>query len=577
MLEAHNKREKEHLISLISRRSNSTPNFALIIGAGASVTSGIKPASKMIEEWRKQLFEESRSDEPFEEWLKKQDCYEDEEEYSILFEEVCDERSQRRVYIENCVKDAKPSWGYIYLANIIAHNYFNVIFTPNFDDLLNEACFTYPGLKPIVCAHDSAVVDIRVTSARPKIIKLHGDYLYDSIQNTIRETENLRDNMRDKFKQFAAEYGLVVVGYGGNDRSIMDILDMMSREEGYLPGGLYWCVRSLSKGGKISRKLGRLLRQDRVYLVQIEGFDEFMAELHDGLGLTLPDRVLDPFKATKENLSILIPAKENLDHPIINADIETLEQKLREFEDIISGEKRDEESQKFIPFKLMGDLEFNKHDYESALNYYENAIGFETDLRPIFEKMANSYLFIGNLKKAEESANKWIQVAPDDYLGYDTLGNILGYQGSYDAAIDALRAALRRTSTVSLERHFVYAALSNVKLLSGDWEGALLAAENALRVFPTEGPALINKCIALKELGQVKEANDILINDLLERTSDHYLRSGAFGILEDKANAIEELRLAIEEDKRYRALAALDPDFKYLREDSDFLKLVGKI
>ena len=227
MLEEHNRRDQIHLINLIGSRSNNTPNFALLIGAGASASSGIETAGQMIAEWRRQLYEQSKSNKPFEEWLQKQDWYEDEEEYSLLFEKVCDQRSHRRIYIEGCVKDAKPSWGYIYLSNIVAHNYFNVIFTPNFDDLLNEACFLYADLRPIVGAHDSAVVDIRVTSARPKIIKLHGDFLYDSIKNTVRETEALEKNMRDKFMQFAREYGLVIVGYGGNDRSVMDTLEMV--------------------------------------------------------------------------------------------------------------------------------------------------------------------------------------------------------------------------------------------------------------------------------------------------------------------------------------------------------------
>ena len=199
MLEEYNRKHKSHLINLISRRSNSTPNFALLIGAGASASSGIKTASQMIDEWRRQLYGQAKSGDDFETWLKKQDWYEDEAEYSILFERVYDQRSQRRVYIEECVKDAKLSWGYIYLANLIAHNYFNVVFTPNFDDLPNEACSLYAELRPMVCAHDSVVADVRVTSARPKIIKLHGDFLYDSIKNTVRETETLEKNMRDKF------------------------------------------------------------------------------------------------------------------------------------------------------------------------------------------------------------------------------------------------------------------------------------------------------------------------------------------------------------------------------------------
>ena len=195
MSESYKRRLAEHVFKLIARRNNSTPNFALLIGAGASATSGIRLASQMIDEWRHQLYAQSKSAEPFEKWLQKQSWYGDEEEYGILFEKVCDQPSQRRIYIEECVKNSTPSWGYIYLASLISNRYFNVIFTPNFDDLLNEACFLYTGCKPIVCAHDSAVAGIRVTSNRPKILKLHGDFLYDSIKNTIKETDVLEKNM----------------------------------------------------------------------------------------------------------------------------------------------------------------------------------------------------------------------------------------------------------------------------------------------------------------------------------------------------------------------------------------------
>ena len=55
-----------------------------------------------------------------------------------------------------------------------------------FDDLIIEACYLYSErMRPIVAAHDSVIQGVRVTSSRPKIIKLHGDFLYDNIKNTM--------------------------------------------------------------------------------------------------------------------------------------------------------------------------------------------------------------------------------------------------------------------------------------------------------------------------------------------------------------------------------------------------------
>ena len=131
-----------------------------------------------------------------------------------------------------------------------------------------------------MCAHDSAISSITITSKRPKIIKLHGDYLFDDIKSTLRETESLEENIKNKFIEFAKDYGLIVVGYGGNDRSVVDILTYLLKNEEYFKHGIYWCLREDSF---INEDLRKLLWKDRVYYVKIDGFDELMAEIHSKL------------------------------------------------------------------------------------------------------------------------------------------------------------------------------------------------------------------------------------------------------------------------------------------------------
>jgi tetratricopeptide (TPR) repeat protein len=573
MLEEHNKRDKKHLIDLIGRRSNNTPNFSLLIGAGASASSGVKTTGQMIVEWRRRLYEQSKSEEPFEVWLQKQDWYEDEEEYSILFEKVCDQRSQRRIYIEECVKDAKPSWGYIYLANITAHNYFNVIFTPNFDDLLNEACFIYADCRPIVCAHDSAVADIRVTSARPKIIKLHGDFLYDSIKNTIRETETLEKNMRDKFMQFAREYGLVVIGYGGNDRSIMDILDTMLRSEGYFPNGLYWCIQDKDK---ISKKLERLMRRENAYWIEIEGFDEFMAELHNGLGLTLPNAVRDPYKATTEMLNRFILPSEKVKHPIIKDDITKLEGQIKRFEQIIFGKVPIEEFDRLVPYRFLADAEYKSGNYEKALPYFEKALIQNPNNVEIMLGIGLSYLWTENYKKALEISEKMINKAPDYFWGYYLKGLTLNYLWKPKDAIAVFNEALKHTTEDSRERHyFVLTSRAHSFLVDGNWQNALSDAEKALQSDPKNYIALVNKCVALKKMGRKEEAIKILQAKQPEiKRETRYNRALAFAVLDDKKNMLEELKAAIKENNTYRIQAKGDFAWADYREDPDFRKLV---
>ena len=100
--------------------------------------------------------------------------------------------------------------------------------------MLNEAFYHFSDVRPHVCAHDSSIGSLSVLSDRPKIIKLHGDYLFDDIKNTLKETESLENNTREKFIEFSKDYGLIIVGYSGQDRSIMDVLNYLVQQEEYL-------------------------------------------------------------------------------------------------------------------------------------------------------------------------------------------------------------------------------------------------------------------------------------------------------------------------------------------------------
>ena len=317
-----------HLQRLIITRNGKIPNFALLLGAGASRTSNVITGVDMIGEWRRIMCADSGSAD-CEAWIAEQNWYEHDDEYSMLFEQIYDRPAQRRVYIEECLKDAHPTWGYAYLTNLLTHHYFDVVFTTNFDDLINEACYLYSDeMRPIVAAHDSAIQGIRVTSDRPKIIKLHGDFLYDNIKNTLGELETLEENTKRKLHQFAQEYGLVVIGYSGRDRSVMDTLDVLLRDDNNFKQGIYWCT---PRGEQPSRRLRSLLRRDRVYLVEIDGFDQFLADLHELSGEQLPTALAHPFEIARKRADFFVKLPASLElHPIIQKHKNALLQSIRE-------------------------------------------------------------------------------------------------------------------------------------------------------------------------------------------------------------------------------------------------------
>jgi tetratricopeptide (TPR) repeat protein len=308
-------RRTAHLINLLRQRIDGQPAYSLFLGAGASATSGIRTAKQMVAEWRQQSYSRERAPDCYDDWLHRQGWRDAPNEYSLLFEQLYDTPSQRRAYIELASAHAHPSWGYAFLTRLLSTGTFNVVFTTNFDDLISDACWMFGAKnKPLVCAHDSSVVGLRLASSRPKIIKLHGDYLFDSIKNTTSELQSIEDNMRAKFSEYAEHQGLLVVGYAGNDASIMDLLDLLVRNPKNFRDGVYWCLRD---GEAPSRRVQQLLRHDRVYLVRIAGFDEFMAEIADAMNIGLPVGVLSPHLLAYESTKHLLEARPSGNNPAL--------------------------------------------------------------------------------------------------------------------------------------------------------------------------------------------------------------------------------------------------------------------
>ena len=171
------------VIRLIAQAEPRT--FTVFLGAGASKSSGVPLGSEMIREWRQMAFGENGSPGgDLDAWCKTQPWFEQDDEYSVLFEELFPDERARQRYMEEKIENIFPGWGYLYLANLIQNDLFNVCFTTNFDDLIHQALSTYAGYNPIVCTVDSQVRNINITSRRAKIIKLHGDYLFKKLKNT---------------------------------------------------------------------------------------------------------------------------------------------------------------------------------------------------------------------------------------------------------------------------------------------------------------------------------------------------------------------------------------------------------
>ena len=93
-----------HLVNIIKNTKDHHPNFVTFLGAGASITSGVNSVETLINQWRIQYYNMyCNNGIDIEEFLNDEYWYKSEEEYSILFETLYDQPSQRREFIEGSI------------------------------------------------------------------------------------------------------------------------------------------------------------------------------------------------------------------------------------------------------------------------------------------------------------------------------------------------------------------------------------------------------------------------------------------------------------------------------------------
>ncbi|HEC1652574.1 TPA: hypothetical protein R1156_004588, partial [Yersinia enterocolitica] len=113
----------------------------------------------------------------------------------------------------------------------------------------------------------------------------------------------------------------------------MDTLNTLLHSSNCFPHGIYWCTRDSFED--LPDGLKNLARFPRFHLIEISGFDEFMAELHNALGCTLQEEVTNPYSALSAKLDKYFSSLEDTDddelssHEIINNDMINLADHVR--------------------------------------------------------------------------------------------------------------------------------------------------------------------------------------------------------------------------------------------------------
>ena len=279
-----------------------TAQIMWFLGAGASRSAGIKTADDMIWDFKQRLYRSEKKLSPSAitdigesvvrrklqahfDALKRFPPAGSESEYSGYFQATYPSPRDRRTYIEDLIATARPSFGHLALALLMAEKLCRVVWTTNFDRTIEDAVAkVFGGTGHLVTADLGQPQKLRQAceeSRWPILGKLHGDYHSEELKNTHAELREQDGEMCQNLINTCGQNGLAVVGYSGRDKSVMDaFMEALSGERAF-PGGLFWFTRSQDEPFRAVTELidrARGLGID-AHLVVAEGFDELLVDV----------------------------------------------------------------------------------------------------------------------------------------------------------------------------------------------------------------------------------------------------------------------------------------------------------
>ncbi|MCW3100205.1 MAG: hypothetical protein JWL77_5823 [Chthonomonadaceae bacterium] len=256
--------------------------FAILMGSGISRSSGIPTGWEIVGHLIRQIAAlqgEDCGDDPYR-WYTE--TFNDQPDYARLLNGVAKspaERSRKlRGYFEPTEQELEeglkiPTPAHHAIAGLVQRDYVRVIVTPNFDRLMEMALETI-GVIPMVLTPDSLAGAMPIRHTGCTIIKVHGDYLEQTIKNTQEELAHYSPAMVEKLNEVFDEYGLIVSGWSAEYDTAL-CRTIRSRTRAF---STYWAT--IEEPGQAAQEL---IRERLAQQITTSGADAFFTELAENI------------------------------------------------------------------------------------------------------------------------------------------------------------------------------------------------------------------------------------------------------------------------------------------------------
>lgn len=245
------------------------------------------------------------------------------EEYSFYFDLTFgnDYEAQRK-YLLEALANSKVSLniGHRVLAALIETKQAKVIYTTNFDDVVETAVSTVSGKHLPVFHLEGSYAALSALNSEdfPIYAKIHGDFRYQRIKNLSLDLQNNDHEIQKCFLAASTRFGLVVTGYSGRDKNVMTMFRAAIDQNNAFPHGLFWTVPSLSKVEPDVQELIAYAQSKgvRACVVETGTFDEMLSKIWRQVKVKPPLIDSKVRTARVHNVSIPLP-KPGKNFPIL--------------------------------------------------------------------------------------------------------------------------------------------------------------------------------------------------------------------------------------------------------------------
>lgn len=269
----------------------------LLLGAGASVKSGIPAAGHMAQlavRWAwcldnaRHVHDQTVVRSDWWPWLQKFKWFDEEKEfadlYPVIMKELLGVRELRRDFLSHMIRPTElpVTPGYEALSNLLSEEFITTVLTTNFDERISEARIklSRPHALTIIRTLDD-LIRFNSDPSNPQCLFLHGSVDHYSDKSLTDELEDLNPQIIAKLMPVVRDHPIVVVGYRGAELSIMRGLfqNLITETNGFLRG-VYWCVRGEPRLDALHPLVQSFARTigSNFQIVSIRGFDEFVGE-----------------------------------------------------------------------------------------------------------------------------------------------------------------------------------------------------------------------------------------------------------------------------------------------------------